>query len=74
MKVLIVGASGSIGSECLSQCLSHPSISSVVAFVRRDLPADVSVHPKLNCVFIKDFMNWPVDVLQEHADAGGMIW
>jgi uncharacterized protein YbjT (DUF2867 family) len=74
MKVLIVGASGMIGGEALFQCLAHPSISSVVAFVRRDLPADVSDHPKLECVLMKDFAKWPEDVLQAHADAAAMIW
>ncbi|KAI0904088.1 hypothetical protein F4823DRAFT_616193 [Ustulina deusta] len=74
MKVLITGASGSIGGECLAQCLSHPDISTVVAFVRRNLPADVSNHTKLKCVLIEDFSQWPEDVLQAHADAAGMIW
>ncbi|KAI8629581.1 hypothetical protein F5Y19DRAFT_475570 [Xylariaceae sp. FL1651] len=74
MKVLIVGASGSIGSEALVQCLAHPSISIVIAFVRRDLPAEVSKHPKLKCVLIKDFSVWPEDVLEAHADAAAMIW
>ncbi|KAF2963300.1 hypothetical protein GQX73_g10277 [Xylaria multiplex] len=74
MKVLLVGASGSIGGECLTQCLSHPGISTVVAFVRRDLPTGVSSHPKLKCVLIKDFSQWPDDILQAHADAAGIIW
>ncbi|KAI3325811.1 hypothetical protein HD806DRAFT_553083 [Xylariaceae sp. AK1471] len=74
MKILIVGGTGSIGGECLTQCLSHPNISSVIAFVRRDLHADVSNHPKLKSVMIKDFSQWPEDVLQAHADAAAMIW
>ena len=74
MKVLIVGASGSIGSEALFQCLSHPLITSVVAFVRRDLPAEVSSNSKLDVVEIKDFAIWPEDVLREHKDAVGIIW
>ncbi|KAI0430899.1 hypothetical protein F5Y09DRAFT_306442 [Xylaria sp. FL1042] len=74
MKILITGASGSIGGECLAHCLSHPDVSTVVAFVRRDLPADVLNHPKLKCVLIKDFSHLPEDILQAHADAVGMIW
>ncbi|KAI1398863.1 hypothetical protein F4819DRAFT_489123 [Hypoxylon fuscum] len=50
MKILIVGASGMIGGEALIQCLAHPRITNVVAFVRRDLPADVSGHPKLEAM------------------------
>ncbi|KAI0517844.1 hypothetical protein F5B22DRAFT_602694 [Xylaria bambusicola] len=74
MKVLIAGASGSIGGECLAQCLAHPKISTVVAFVRRDLPVEVSSHPKLQCAKITDFAQWPEDLLEAHADAAGMIW
>ncbi|KAF7553548.1 hypothetical protein G7Z17_g3568 [Cylindrodendrum hubeiense] len=74
MKVLIVGASGMIGGEILLQCLTHPSISTVVAFVRRELPAAVSENPKLQCVVIKDFSVWPEELLQAHTDAAGMIW
>ena len=74
MKVLITGASGSIGGECLAQCLARPEITTVVAFVRRDLPEAVLSHPKLKCVIMKDFAQWPKETLEEHADAAGMIW
>ncbi|KAH6970663.1 hypothetical protein BKA56DRAFT_496937 [Ilyonectria sp. MPI-CAGE-AT-0026] len=74
MKILIVGASGMIGSEVLIQCLAHPRISKVVAFVRQELSAQVSGHPKLESVLIKDFSAWPEDVLQAHKDAAAMIW
>ncbi|KAF4947082.1 hypothetical protein FGADI_10712 [Fusarium gaditjirri] len=73
MKVLFLGASGSIGGEALRQCLSHPEITSVVAFVRRALPADVSDHAKLETVMIKDFLKWPEHVLLPHVDAAAMI-
>jgi uncharacterized protein YbjT (DUF2867 family) len=71
MKVLFLGASGSIGSEALRQCLSHPKITSVIAFVRRPLPAN---NPKLQTVMISDFLKWSDDVLLPHVDAAAMIW
>ncbi|KAL4785954.1 hypothetical protein BJX76DRAFT_322654 [Aspergillus varians] len=37
MKVIIAGATGYIGQEILSQCLAHPSITSIVALTRREL-------------------------------------
>ncbi|KAI1173396.1 hypothetical protein F4777DRAFT_451248 [Nemania sp. FL0916] len=74
MKILITGATGSIGSGCLRQCLSNPSITTVVAFVRRDLPPDVSNHPKLKCILMQEFSQWPDEILQAHSDAAGMIW
>lgn len=71
MKVLIVGASGGIGSQALSQSLTHPQITKVVAFSRRELPIE---HAKLATVLIEDFSAWPEDVLRSHSDAAGMIW
>ncbi|KAM0548432.1 hypothetical protein ACHAPJ_009918 [Fusarium lateritium] len=73
MKILFIGATGSIGGEAFRQCLAHPKVTSVVAFVRRELPADVSSHPKLQAVMIKDFAVWPEHVLQPHVDAAAMI-
>ncbi|QPC70327.1 hypothetical protein HYE68_001079 [Fusarium pseudograminearum] len=74
MKILFIGASGSIGGEALRQCLAHPQVTSVVCFVRRPLPSDVSSNPKLQSVMIKDFSLWPEDVLLPHVDAAAMIW
>ncbi|KAF4472860.1 NADH(P)-binding domain-containing [Fusarium albosuccineum] len=74
MKVLIVGATGSIGAEVLRQCLAHPRISRVIVFVRRELPADVSGHSKLESVLVKDFSEWPEEVLRAHSDAVAMVW
>lgn len=74
MKVLFLGATGSIGGEALRQCLAHPKITSVVAFVRRQLPADVRDNPKVQTVMVKDFAVWPEDVLLPHVDAAAMVW
>ena len=80
-KILIVGASGRIGREALAQALEDPRVGTVVALVRRDLPASipasVRTHPKLRYerVTDADFAAWPdTRVLKEHADAAGMIW
>ncbi|KAF0637435.1 hypothetical protein FPSE5266_05513 [Fusarium pseudograminearum] len=73
MKILFIGASGSIGGEALRQCLAHPQVTSIVCFVRRPLPSDVSDNPKLQSVMIKDFSVWPEDVLLPHVDAAAMI-
>ncbi|WZH48591.1 uncharacterized protein QYS62_009771 [Fusarium acuminatum] len=73
MKVLFLGATGSIGGEALRQCLAHPKITSVVAFVRRQLPEDVRNNPKVQTVIVKDFAVWPEDVLLPHVDAAAMV-
>jgi hypothetical protein len=74
MKILFVGASGAIGGGVLSQCLAHPHITAVVAFVRRELPPDAAGNSKLQCVVKKDFANWEDGELRAHADAAGMVW
>ena len=86
MKILIIGATGRIGREALAQSLAHPRVTSVVAFVRRDLPAHIAARHdpdtnddgrKLRCVRVTDadFASWPDRaVLREHADAVGAIW
>lgn len=37
MKIILAGTTGFVGKEVLSQCLSHPSITSIVILTRRDL-------------------------------------
>ncbi|GIJ90179.1 hypothetical protein Asppvi_009131 [Aspergillus pseudoviridinutans] len=51
MKVIIAGATGFVGQEILSQCLAHPSITSIVALCRRELPI---TDPKLHVHLMKD--------------------
>lgn len=74
MKIFLTGATGNIGSDILDLCLKHPKITRVVAFTRRQLPDDVTANSKLETVVVKDWKNWPEDVLAAHRDAVGMIW
>ncbi|KAM0287751.1 hypothetical protein ACHAQH_000282 [Verticillium albo-atrum] len=74
MKVLITGATGSVGGAALQACLNHPDITSVVAVLRRELPADIASNPKITTVILKDFSSWPDEVLRAHKDAAAMIW
>lgn len=74
MKILITGASGMVGGEVLRQCLDNPTVSKVVAFVRRDLPLEISRNPKVEVVLMQDFSRWYDDVLQPHSDAAAMVW
>ncbi len=39
-RAVIAGASGLVGSECLTRLLNHPRYDQVVALVRRPLPSD----------------------------------
>jgi FlaA1/EpsC-like NDP-sugar epimerase len=74
MKVLITGASGSIGGAALLQCLEHPDITTVIAFLRKELPTEIARNSKLQTVIVQDFSSWPEIVLRAHSDAASMIW
>ncbi|KAM0503471.1 hypothetical protein ACHAO3_006773 [Verticillium nonalfalfae] len=73
MKVLLTGATGSVGGAALRACLAHPAITSIVAVQRRALPADLASNPKITTVILRDFASWPDEVLQAHKDAAAMI-
>ncbi|MBO3273723.1 NAD(P)H-binding protein [Pseudomonas schmalbachii] len=64
MKLLIVGATGLVGSHVLSQALADSRVSSVVVLARRTL-AD---HPKLRTVQV-DFAHLPDDADWWQVDA-----
>ncbi|KAL4939686.1 hypothetical protein BDV06DRAFT_214107 [Aspergillus oleicola] len=38
MKVILAGATGFIGQELLAQCIANPTITSIIALTRRELP------------------------------------
>lgn len=70
MKLILVGSTGFVGHEVLSQCLQHPAITSIVALSRRDLPA----HEKLQVTIIEDFLNYPDSIRERIKDADACIW
>jgi uncharacterized protein YbjT (DUF2867 family) len=74
MKVLITGATGTIGKAALNQALLRPEITSVVALTRRSLPSNVSANLKLKTIIMEDFSGWAANVLDEIKDADAMIW
>jgi nucleoside-diphosphate-sugar epimerase len=71
MKVILAGSSGFIGKEVLRQCLQNPSITSLVALSRRELPV---ADPKLKTVLVDDFTAYSPDVLRELEGAESCIW
>jgi len=71
MKIILLGSTGFIGSEVLSQCLSHPSITSILALSRRPLPI---THEKLTTVILSDFTSYPPSVLEQMKGAEACIW
>jgi len=54
----LAGSTGLVGSEILKTLLSHPSITSVYAYTRRDLPNTTS-SAKLHALQSSDTAVWP---------------
>ncbi|RDW57616.1 hypothetical protein BP6252_13698 [Coleophoma cylindrospora] len=73
MKVILFGSTGFIGKAVLDRCLKTPSITSLIALSRRDLPKEVA-HPKLTVVILKDFKSYPESILELLKDADACIW
>ncbi|KAL8711134.1 MAG: hypothetical protein Q9225_007171 [Loekoesia sp. 1 TL-2023] len=71
MKVILTGATGFIGGEVLRFALLHPSITSIVALSRRQLPTK---HPKLTVLIQNDFLNYFDSILESCSGAEACIW
>jgi len=75
MKVVVAGGTGFVGAEVLRQLLAMPSISSIIALARRDLPTSLTEgSPKLRTVIMKDFTHYSPEVIKELEGAEAAIW
>jgi hypothetical protein len=65
IRVIVTGATGTLGAELLDQCLAEPRIEGVTALVRKDL--NIS-HPKLTVIKLEDFKDYSKveDQLKNH--------
>lgn len=73
MKLIIVGATGFVGSEILRQSLLRADITSVVAVTRRALTS-APQSPKLQNVVVKDYDQYDSDAKSIFKGANGCIW
>ncbi|KAM0669831.1 hypothetical protein ACQRIT_002270 [Beauveria bassiana] len=79
MKLIVVGATGLIGTEVIRQALSHKSVTSVVALGRRPTPPPESVPAgpeleKFQSVTLEDFTNYTEHVKSQLSGADACIW
>ena len=75
MKLILAGSTGFIGAEVLRQCLTNPSITSLVALSRRELPSTFTdPDQKLKTMLVKDFEEYGATVIKECEGAAGCIW
>ncbi|KAK5213213.1 hypothetical protein LTR47_001263 [Exophiala xenobiotica] len=73
MKVVLSGGTGYIGKEVLTQCLNHPSITSVLILTRR-APGPLAEHPKAKVIIVKDFTSYDEHTINELRTADAAIW
>lgn len=73
MKLIIVGATGYVGTETLRQSLLRKDITSVVAVTRRALTSP-SPSPKLHNVVVKDYDQYNDEAKAAFKGANGCIW
>ncbi|KAE9382008.1 hypothetical protein N431DRAFT_491273 [Stipitochalara longipes BDJ] len=73
MKLILTGTTGFIGQEVLTQALSHPSITSIIALTRHPLPSTFS-NPKVKNVVVDDFATYSPSVLEQLSGADACIW
>ena len=73
MKVVLSGSTGFIGGEVLTQCVNHPSITSILILTRRD-PEDMASNPKAKVIIVQDFASYDEPTINELRSADAAIW
>ncbi|KFY38578.1 hypothetical protein V494_04322 [Pseudogymnoascus sp. VKM F-4513 (FW-928)] len=74
MKVLIAGASGSIGGEILKHLLQRSEVSKIIALTRKPFPDQPS---RVENILVPDFGDWEQlgdEKWEKIRDADAMVW
>ena len=71
MKVILMGGTGFVGGEVLSQLLAHPGVDGVTCLARRPLAV---THSKLGTILHEDFTTYSDEVLDTLASHGSCLW
>lgn len=75
MKLIVSGATGFVAAEVIHQGLAHPKITQVIALSRRAVQLGAKDDKsKFKQVLVKDYGDYPEDVLQELKGANACIW
>jgi nucleoside-diphosphate-sugar epimerase len=72
MKIIIFGATGLIGSECVRQAIEDKDIEQITVIVRRDLDKDLT-SDKLNVIIHTDFLDYSA-LTDTFANNQACIW
>ena len=72
MKIIIFGATGLIGTECVRQAIEDKTIEQITVITRRDFDKNITSE-KLNVIIHEDFLDYSalLDVFKNHQ---GCIW
>lgn len=74
MKVLIAGASGSIGGEILARLINRIEVTKIIALTRKPLP---DLPSKVENILVPDFGDWETlgdEKWEKIRDADAMVW
>jgi len=72
MKIIVFGATGLIGSECVRQAIEDKGIEQITIIARRN-PDDNLTSDKLNVIIHTDFLDYSA-LLDTFANHEGCIW
>jgi len=77
-RLLITGATGTAGFAAYLAALADPSVSYITLLLRREVPAWANLPSnatdKSKTIIVKDFSQYPEDVISQIADHDGCVW
>ncbi|KAF4966518.1 hypothetical protein FSARC_5760 [Fusarium sarcochroum] len=74
MKVVVTGATGTVGNEIVKRCLSDARINKVVILTRRAVSMDIESHPKADVIMVQDFIRYSDEVLRRLEGSSACLW
>ncbi|KAJ5710069.1 hypothetical protein N7493_009661 [Penicillium malachiteum] len=74
MKLIVVGATGLVGSEIIRQSLEIGEITEVIALARHPIQVENSSSSKVKSVVVRDYAEYPEDVKAKLTGADACIW
>lgn len=74
MKVVVTGATGTVGNEIVKHCLADARITKVVILTRKAVSMDIESHPKADVIMIQDFARYSDEVLRRLEGSSACLW
>lgn len=75
MHIILVGATGLVGSSVLDALINMKDVSKISILSRRPVPmAEASNDARINVILHRDFGSYNSEVLQKLEGATGCVW